>query len=173
MIINLIVPTPPITLIDYTTNFMIKAIMGIINHYYVNRFNKSLKFSTLYKTSTKVLLQARVYPCTRTHSDLYLPVRGIRGNTTVIVLAVHKDVAVISPVSGPGVLDVEIVVTLKDSITNGKNLMVQAIFTVACGYVCVCVCTCMCVCVCVCVCVCAFVHVCVYLCMCVCVCVNT
>lgn len=55
---------------------------------------------------------------------------SISGNTTVVILHRHEDVAIIAPVCGPRVLDEPVWLSIQGAISHCKHSMVQIIHSV-------------------------------------------
>ena len=54
----------------------------------------------------------------------------VRGHTAVVVFLGHENIAIVSPVGGPGVLDQPIGLSVHHAIANGQNCVVKVIWFV-------------------------------------------
>lgn len=57
---------------------------------------------------------------------------SIRGDSTVVVLHRHEDVAVVAPVGGPWVLNQPVRLSIQDAVSHGEHCVVQVIRGVTC-----------------------------------------
>lgn len=57
---------------------------------------------------------------------------SIRGDSTVVVLHRHEDVAVVAPVGGPWVLNQPVRLSIQDAVSHGEHSVVQVIRGVTC-----------------------------------------